>query len=799
MNPRLAVCPILLGIFGLLGGLAPAPVKAAPAPLAGVSWRFVPSSGTALSALSAGVPGTGTLLYFGAHRSHDRPLLAVRLRHQAGQPAVATVFSPPPGRDWVPITNHGGVVAPDGWVKPSLAITALGGWWVRHGITNFNLSVSVFGAIGALWDGPPVGALRYGRPAVQIEIRSQRGTPVWDLRRLIPTFPGKGYVRANYAQRECLAPLVYGSSPVAMWPYVAGPVMAARFGKPVALASSSPGYLQRPGHLRPPIFVDWSTGRILSFSEVVSVRAQSCGYDLYSLRGLASKPNPQPVDFESPWGFYDLSQSRNGFPNLIINMTHYPVGDPWVASVGPGASFVPAPTRPLDNVRYSWADHPGNGRFDYKVDVFGNVPYPQSVALAGGSVKVWAPAYGRYPGWVIRQRWPSATFVDATYDSYSTSEGIYQWASWLLNDPRYWAGVNSNPDLAAFGTISKGLRGEFRMGAAEPVKLYVSPIDGRLHLLFAQGGTWNLGRGRFLMERNLTGGPAIDDWRRVRPTRRGPEIAAEVAALGGFLLYSGPAGVVVRRLAEPATSLAIAPPTSRASWLTFRTAVGPSRTGRDQWDMSSWLSAGAAAGQLSFPGARFSNLRRWGSGFKLVLHAHAGVTLGASAAGLPPRLTPGTYVVTYRPSTGWTIHPARGPKVDATLMIARSVRPGGKRRIVLVVRNHGDIGWRGPVKWRLMDSVGYRALVSLDGSQTREITVKNGNLPTGTVTAMVRVGRRQPAPHAIAVPVVARPSEWSLAGLGLGAEGQLPAVGLLALVIAAGAAILGWRLAGRRP
>ena len=153
---------------------------------------------------------------------------------------------------------------------------------------------------------------------------------------------------------------------------------------------------------------------------------------------------------------------------MIIRNEHYYANDPWSKGISAASQAAPAAKKPSEVIRYTWADHPGNQYFNYKVDVFGFHPYPGVVSLAGGRFKVVAPAYKSYPGWVIDHRWPVITFVDTNGKGYPTSEGIYDWSSRSVGTA-YWRGWTATPNMSQFRTITQGLRGEYMLGAHRKV------------------------------------------------------------------------------------------------------------------------------------------------------------------------------------------------------------------------------------------------------------------------------------------------------------------------------------------
>ena len=586
MNWSRNMCIIIIST--LLVAVLPHDVRATSRPLIRV--QYISLSGISLPLLSSGHDGRGLLIYH--YNGRTTPSLAVLLQRKRNSTiATATVYSavsPSVIRDIVKGQKNLSSI-----IRPSLKITALNGWWLHDGQPNYNLDVSVYGRIYAMWGSSlnalygDQGYLRYLGPhelMADIEIRTgSHGRPLWDYRQLVPKFPGMGVYRVNYAQRGTSpSSWRYMPSVSPLWPYVA---FSGHFLQPV------------PNQLNPPIVVDWATGTVTRFSEVVSVRSQANGYDFYSITPWIADKTNHP-DFESPWGFYNLSPTPESYPNLIIRTQHFYADDPW--SVGDDPKLLlgkPLLDKPEENVRYSWAVHPGNVAFDYKVDVYGFHPYTNVASLAGGTIKVQAPAYQSYPTWVIGHRWPSTTFVESLPKGYQTTEGIYPWAAQGIGTP-YWMGWSAHPNLQQFQSIPQGLRGEYRVGINRHPRLYASPIDDRLHLLYAQGGLWNLGHNFTLRENNLDGGPYINQWTLSKRVHGKSSTTAQLAALPGHLVYSSSNHVTIKKASYNPSVFTILPPTSKTTWSQFVAKTATFRQGKNPYDLESWLK-GFAGSQVT--------------------------------------------------------------------------------------------------------------------------------------------------------------------------------------------------------
>jgi len=667
-----------------------------------------------LARLSEGAPGDGTLLYYLGQRAPDRPSLVVRLSKSPGADvATAVVYEAPAGSDHIPVVINGSSVTFSRALTPALTIRALGGWWVRDGKVNYNLDIQIdmpsYSMWGASYDpkfglGGWAAQVSPGTHVVDVMVRDPEGVgvPRWDLRQLLPPFPGQGDYRTNYVERMCDTPLKHDFGVSPEWPFVA----------------ISGGFEQPVGTLRPPIVVDWATGKITAFSELVTARNQNCSYTVYSLRpleiGVLNKP-----DFETPFAFYDLSGKGAGFPDLILRTEHYPAGDQWSAGLDPKVQRGVPVQQDFETVRYSWSDEVGNGTWDYKVEVMGNHPYTSGTSIAGGLATIMAPSYGAFPKWVIDRKWPVVTFVATEGSKYRSSEGIYDWSPREVG-ARYFLGEDANVASGAFTSIREGLRGEYRFGEPKRPALYFSPIDKRLHLLGADGGRFNLGHGWVLRLGNLTGGPYLDIWEldrsnatggndsKAKVSGGGPAVpmgaqTGRLLKLGQLLIYSSGHGLTVKRIGARDASFVTQPPTDHASWVALRKALAPFQGARrDPFDMKGWLAA-LSGPELALDGVSLSNVQPAADGhtvrFELTVAqgAHA-----SGALGLPvfSDLAPGRYVVTYdQRDQRWHRQPATAPEVRATFQ-STPLQAFEPARVTLTLTNRGTLDWRGDLTLR---------------------------------------------------------------------------------------------------
>jgi hypothetical protein len=611
--------------------------------------QFFSDSGIELKQLSEGKSGEGWLLYYAPGTNNEYPILVVNLfKEDAQSPAIAEIYMSSTSLNYIPIRVEADRVTLNQSHKPAIKMIAPGGWWQKNGITNFNLEVLIYGPIYAMWGGGydrtsgPLGWTALIDPqelGVQISVgdKNRDGIPDWELRSIVPKFRGRGDYRSNYAERKCDSPIKIDNGVSPLWPFVA----------------TKGDYEQPPGQLRPPIVVDWRTGKITHFSELVTVRNQNCSYAFYTINPLEIE-RINKVNFEAPIATYDLSRQGNGYPNMLIRTERYPAGDRWF-----NQSSVD-----FETIRYSWRNAVGDGRWDYKIEVAGFHRYESQTSIAGDLLAIDAPSYEQFPQWVIERKWPVVTFVDTLGSLDRSSEGIYAWSPRQLGD-EYLRGEAELPNPDAFSTIQPGWRGEYQHTKNLHPKLYLSPIDNNLHLLGAEAGIQNIGNSTILRLDNLDNDLYIDSWTKEvfkgkfnGESFKSPDWETQEAiyAVGEYLIFSGIERVEILRTEIPRAILEIDPPTNYSTWLSFQDLVESKTVGeKDPLNLASWL--GGFSGEIfNISGASISNVRVLPNGFQFMLELQSDYQETSTKELLPiENLATGKYLV--RHEGGFNIKP----------------------------------------------------------------------------------------------------------------------------------------------
>lgn len=437
------------------------------------------------------------------------------------------------------------------------------------------------------------------------------------------------------------------------------------------------------------------------------------GFQNGGMYAINSSTYPPKVSFESPFAFYNFDPATR-YAHLVVRGSRFPAGVP----------FGPEPYRlERTTFRYSWkTDNPTVWR--YGLHLAGFYPYQETYQIGGQ--KFTAPSPTNLTRFVVGQKWPMISFVEAT-QGYPGSEGIYFYSA-QANEHWNWLSGTSDEPIAELESpylpkddslvrtsdraLPPGFRGEYSASYFRVPQLYLSPIDQRVHLSWAQGGLWNLGDGRVLRTHSLQAGPNIDSWILERPATAPPspppstkpspqedtpraypgKLEQALYALSGYLLYSGPDGVELRQASYQLQAFSLDPPADRASWQVFRQRIAPF-AGRDPRNLRAWLQAFPGA-SLNLPGAQLSQVRAVPGGFQMVLSTPRPV---GTALGLP-NLPAGTHLLRYNAaSRTWSRRQAETPKLQGRLE-AKDARQFEPARFRLSLENQGSLDYIGPAE-----------------------------------------------------------------------------------------------------
>lgn len=515
---------------------------------------------------------------------------------------------------------------------PFVTVTPRNGSWLVDGMTNYNLELAFdgiyfqgFGYSGAQTDGITDVTVTVGGDTP--------GIPDWEVTKLeYDPRPNDGYPRLGMLRRMDDAPAFSVAAPVMPgFPYL-------------GIGGDRPNWFtQNPN----PLFFNLRTMALAAYP---FPGFQNGG--MYNVNSISFAPH---VNFEAPFVFYNFDPS-NRFAHLVVRSAYSP------AEAALGATL----PSPRTGIRYSWkTDDVQRWRYGLQLSDFH--AYEDLVML--GDTEIVAVEATKFPEWVTSRPWRAVTFLEATA-GYPGSEGIYHYSAdyyedwlWLAGQTTDQSGYVQTPllqettDLTSLAsrTLPTGFRGEYMFAHAEPPELYLSPVDGMLHLNGTQGGIWYLGDGMLLRTFDLDSDGVLDAWsREIVPAERDEngllratpgDVIEALYDVGGYLVYSGLESVTIVPSDHPSKTLTIAPPTDKESWEDFRTTLRPFEAQRrDPTSLQGWLD--------SFPGSRsdvsgasLANVRITEDGFRFELTLEPDYrATGPDLLGLEG-LAPGKYLI----------------------------------------------------------------------------------------------------------------------------------------------------------
>jgi hypothetical protein len=253
------------------------------------------------------------------------------------------------------------------------------------------------------------------------------------------------------------------------------------------------------------------------------------------------------------------------------------------------------------------------------------------------------------------------------------------------------------------------LRGEYRLNSLHPPEVYLSPIDNRLHLKWAEHGIWRLDEEYIVRTANMNGDETIDVWSREflpvsvdrdpraavsrsmdkeprlsrvsHSVERGPIEA--LYALDNYLVHSGDDRVTLVSADYRPALFETLPPTDRDTWQIGRTQLAPYEAQRrDPTRLRAWLDPFPGP-RSEIAGATVDNLRSTGDGFRFELALTSGYRIdGPDLLGIAG-LAAGEYLVESR-AGAFTV----APLVPAQLSVQIS-RPDATIPAQVAIANGG--------------------------------------------------------------------------------------------------------------
>jgi hypothetical protein len=558
------------------------------------------------------------------HDSHGRASLVIQFR-QDKESLVAELYDDGDGDGVVTYTIDGSGVTITENEYWTVQVVASDGWWLQKGKLNFNLNIAVDGDVEAMFMMEPYREylITDGNPDYEIQIYdlNNSGKPNYDRRKILTPFLKDAtglqtQMMVNFADNEL--PISGGFD---LWPYLDLAYKWGGGGSRVVKGYSAS---------TPPIMFEPATGRIEAVGEFVASRGnnQNCFY--YSaLPWEIGRVNE--TDFESPFCFYSLSNDDGRVPELQVRALYYPPNDRFL----PGGAVPQA----MNWIRYSW-DQDNTATWRYAVGLLGRHEFTTPVNLAG--YQVLSVPYADFPSWVTERAWDLAVFSEFTGESYFTSEGMYS-VSYLAQQEitHYVAGyISDPPNLSHDPEIN--FRMEWALDYNAQPYLYFSPVDHRLHLQGADGGTWRLSEEETLHYTRLGPGGLFNQWTYA--------VGGEVTKLMYLhadkgLLYDDGVLSIWSTTAQPPLFTAL-PPSDHDTWAALGALLNAHERDFAPDDFAPMLAQFGEV-DVAVNGASLRGLRHTQNGFRFVLALGPGFTVQGTdllgLAGTPP----GEYAVSY--------------------------------------------------------------------------------------------------------------------------------------------------------
>lgn len=530
--------------------------------------------------------------------------------------------------------------------NPTVWIIANEGWWLRDGKTNFNLDLVVDGPVEAAfgselyWDRLKTD----GRPDFEAHVRDTNGDgrPDYELIQAMPDVPeSAGILRTELMVNP------QGNEPLItnfiLWPYLGTSYAPPRGFESTEALEPPPGvtygFVKDYDSSFPPIQVWWPDSRVAYVGEFVASRGNENNWFVYSIQrfgpGLGADAN-----FENPFAFYDLATDDDGLPELQIRVEYNGAGDPFFQN----GSFA----QPIQIVRYSW-DQANGQNWDFKLELIGRHPIETIVPFPDFSVQT--VPYANLPEWVTSQAWDSAELVAVEKPDYWTTEGVYEsLASTLTTRDQYITGLTNTLPALDVANWPIGFRTEYNTVLQAPPRLYLSPVDHKLHLLNAQAGLWKLDEGRVMKYANL-GGDYVNHW----ALREATGSMADLYLAAGHVIYADETGVLIIRADVAPALLTVPPPRTHTEWTRLSADIEryPATFAADDLKAMAQQFEGP---RFSVTNATVQSFRLTPKGFRLVAALRSDVTSTGSFGPLLEGLPPGKYVISYEGD--FTVQPA---------------------------------------------------------------------------------------------------------------------------------------------
>jgi hypothetical protein len=567
---------------------------------------------------------------------------------------------------------------------PGLIVRASGDWLRSNGSLNYDLEFLQDGAYYLEEGMADFVALlqRDGSADYQLKYLDENGDgiPEAAIKRLLTEAPRVwGISRFGVEKNEGqLAP--QPSTASIFWPF---------------LGRDPNARLLNYFEMMPTIRYDWEVGRITGYGN--SGYPIEHGYHINSLKSAMPNVRSTP-DFENMMAYYDLDNDRDRHPELFVRHRYYESDDLFGEGVSPA----------LNEIRYSWVHGNVPGLlWDYKLGLAGRHLIDSTVRV--GEFDLGVVPYESLPGWVVGNTWDMVTFVAREAGSYFSSEGIYEWAPIEEKDhdvlriepgvtgqvppgtiDSYIRGRSRTPPEAKFNGMRVGYRGEYNLDYGRRIRLYISPVDRKLHLFGAIRGLWQLSDRSQLRYSDVDKDGYLDQWvyEELDDTGRlAPVTSLNVSP--SYVVFSDAREVLIRRADSADTTVYEAlPPTDPVEQQALEALLREHGSSNGTVDFAGML-AQFAGEDIRIQGASVREFRPIsGGGFRFVLDLAWGWSQdSATLLDLGSRPV-GAYVVTYH--NGFTVEQLTPPNIELELLPFGVIEAQEAALLPLAVSNRGS-------------------------------------------------------------------------------------------------------------
>lgn len=532
----------------------------------------------------------------------------------------------------------------------TIRMEAAEGWWLADGQLNTNLHILVDGDVEVTF-----GSENYrkslstdGQVDFEIEVRDKDGDDLPETDRRWQHIPwlqkavGQGtQMTVNWVDDE---PAIEGG--FQLWPYL-------------DLYRTHQGgsrIIKDYNTSSPPIQYDPGTGRLEAVGEFVASRGgeHNCWY--YStIRWQPSVVNDS--NFESPFCLYDLASDGDGFPELLVRSLYWLPHD---------FSFLNGRiTEPMHWIRYSW-DQENANTWRYGLGLFGNNLVSETTYIS--DIAVRTIPYEEYPYWVTDREWDTAVFVEVMRESYWTSEGTYL-ASYISDGEfaDYFAGLSTAAPSIEIQP-EPGFRVEWASKLDAQPLLYMSNVDHRLHLIQAQGGSWQVDASTEVQYDSNDDGRFINSWKVLEEGN----LASQLILHDGFLLFNENGELILATTSISPSLFETLPPRDHGEWISLQRQMDEYIQGHDPIDLRRSLD------ELGNPfihiyQATLRDFRPTADGFRFVLELGSRFRVQGQDPLDLQRLEAGAYLITYDGS--FKVDPLSPPNLAVTFIGSFAEKP----------------------------------------------------------------------------------------------------------------------------